>query len=94
MKYTGVAPSGVLLRRKPIGTLSIALLFRANMPNPNAPAPGVPYYTPAQNPPAGTALDPQPDEKLIPKLFQALQIRGVQFQNRIFVCHALVPLEI
>lgn len=52
---------------------------------PNTAAPGVSYYTPAQNPPAGTALNPQPSGRPIPKLFQPLKIRGVEFQNRIFV---------
>ena len=51
----------------------------------NAPAPGISYFTPEQNPPAGAAVDPQPDGKPIPKLFQPLKIRGVHFQNRIFV---------
>ncbi|PCH34993.1 FMN-linked oxidoreductase [Wolfiporia cocos MD-104 SS10] len=51
----------------------------------NAPAPNVPFYTPAQNPAAGTAVDPQPNGKPIPKLFQPLKIRGVEFQNRIFL---------
>lgn len=47
----------------------------------NAPAPGVPYFTPAQYPPAGTAAD---DER-VPTLFQPFKIRGVEFQNRIWV---------
>ncbi|GBE88888.1 NADPH dehydrogenase afvA [Sparassis crispa] len=51
----------------------------------NSPAPGIPYFTPAQYPAAGTAHNPQPDGKHIPKLFQSLRIRGVEFQNRIFV---------
>lgn len=51
----------------------------------NKPAEGVPFFTPAQEPPAGTALDPQPKNATIPKLFQPLTIRGVTFQNRIFV---------
>lgn len=51
----------------------------------NTPAPGVSYFTPLQDPPAGTAVVPQPDGKPIPKLFQPLTIRGVTFQNRIFV---------
>ncbi|KII89987.1 hypothetical protein PLICRDRAFT_91117 [Plicaturopsis crispa FD-325 SS-3] len=51
----------------------------------NAPAPGLSYFTPAQTPPAGTALDPQPDGKPIPKLLQPLRIRGVEFHNRIFL---------
>ncbi|KPI39321.1 putative NADPH dehydrogenase C23G7.10c [Cyphellophora attinorum] len=41
---------------------------------------GLTYYTPAQDPPAGTALSSNP-----PKLFQPLTIRGVTFQNRIFL---------
>ncbi|KZT66250.1 FMN-linked oxidoreductase [Daedalea quercina L-15889] len=51
----------------------------------NAPAPNVPYFAPAQYPPAGTALDPQPNGKPIPTLFKPLKIRGVEFQNRIFL---------
>ncbi|KAF8195997.1 NADPH dehydrogenase [Pholiota molesta] len=53
--------------------------------NANVGAPNTPYFTPIQNPPAGTALDPQPDGKPIPKLFQPLRIRGVEFQNRIWL---------
>ncbi|KAJ7643429.1 FMN-linked oxidoreductase [Mycena polygramma] len=33
----------------------------------------------------GSALDPQPDSKPIPTLFQPIRIRGVDFQNRIFL---------
>lgn len=51
----------------------------------NEPAKGVPYFTPAQIPAAVTAVDPQPDGKPIPKLFQPLKIRGVEFQNRVWV---------
>ncbi|KDQ58341.1 hypothetical protein JAAARDRAFT_128661 [Jaapia argillacea MUCL 33604] len=51
----------------------------------NKLAPGIPYFTPAQVPASGTAVDPQPDGKTIPKLFQPLKIRGVEFQNRIFL---------
>ncbi|KAI1103372.1 NADPH dehydrogenase [Jackrogersella minutella] len=54
----------------------------------NRGAEGVPFFTPAQDPPSGTALDPQPDGKPIPKLFTPLKVRGVTFQNRI----ALSPL--
>lgn len=63
-------------------------------PNPNYPdlpnvaAKGIPYFTPAQNPPAGTALDPQADGKPVPKLFQPLKIRGMVMQNRIMVSRA------
>ncbi|KAF5368861.1 hypothetical protein D9758_002879 [Tetrapyrgos nigripes] len=51
----------------------------------NKPAPGVPFFTPAQNPPSGTALESQPNDKPIPKLFTPIKIRNVTFQNRIFV---------
>jgi hypothetical protein len=51
----------------------------------NEAAEGVPFYTPAQKPPAGTAVTPQPDNKPVPKLFTPLKIRGVEFQNRIMV---------
>ncbi|KAK0186351.1 NADH:flavin oxidoreductase/NADH oxidase [Armillaria mellea] len=48
-------------------------------------ASGVSFFTPAQDPPAGTALVPQPDGKQIPSLFQPITIHGVTFQNRIFL---------
>ncbi|KAF9459666.1 hypothetical protein BDZ94DRAFT_1199180, partial [Collybia nuda] len=53
--------------------------------NVNIAAKGVSYFTPAQIPAAGTALNPQPDGKEIPKLFQPLKIRGLEFHNRIFL---------
>jgi len=52
---------------------------------PNKPAEGISYFTPAQIPPSGTASDPQPDDKPIPKLFTPLKIRGLTLQNRIFL---------
>lgn len=51
----------------------------------NRPAPGVSYFTPAQTPPSGTASDPQPNGKAIPKLFQPLKLRGLTLQNRIML---------
>ncbi|OJD40714.1 fmn-linked oxidoreductase [Diplodia corticola] len=51
----------------------------------NTAAPGVPYFTPWQATPAGTALNPQPNNKPLPKLFTPLQIRGLRFQNRIML---------
>lgn len=47
----------------------------------NIPAPDTPYFTPAQNPPAGTALEPEN----APTLFKPLQIRGMTLQNRFVV---------
>lgn len=47
----------------------------------NKAATGAPFFTPAQDPPAGTALDPAS----APTLFQPLQIRGLTLQNRFAV---------
>lgn len=52
------------------------------------PAEGISYFTPAQEPAAGTAANPQTNGQPIPKLFQPLTIRGVTFQNRV----GLAPL--
>lgn len=50
------------------------------------PAKGVSYFTPAQQTPAGKALEKQTEDgKPLPKLFTPLQIRGVEMPNRIFV---------
>ncbi|RPD62730.1 FMN-linked oxidoreductase [Lentinus tigrinus ALCF2SS1-7] len=59
----------------------------------NAPAPNVSYFVPRVYPPAGTALNPQLDGKPIPTLFQPIKIRGVEFQNRIWVKLAGVLAE-
>ncbi|EJD02133.1 FMN-linked oxidoreductase [Fomitiporia mediterranea MF3/22] len=52
---------------------------------PNVPAPNTSYFTPAQIPPSGTAVLTGDQSKPIPKLFQPIKIRGVEFHNRIFV---------
>ena len=54
----------------------------------NEAAKGISYYTPTQHPPAGTALDPQPNGSKPPKLFQPLKLRGVTMQNRIMASPA------
>jgi hypothetical protein len=51
----------------------------------NKRAPGISYFTPAQEPPAGTAANPQSDGSAPPKLFQPLSVRGLTFHNRIGV---------
>ncbi|KAH7909617.1 hypothetical protein BJ138DRAFT_1154872 [Hygrophoropsis aurantiaca] len=51
----------------------------------NEGAPAIPYFTPAQAIPAGTAFKPQPDGKPIPSLFQPITIRGTTFPNRLFL---------
>ncbi|KXH42666.1 NADH:flavin oxidoreductase/NADH oxidase [Colletotrichum nymphaeae SA-01] len=47
----------------------------------NEGAKNVPYFTPIQDPAAGTARDPQPDGTL----FSPLKIRGLTLHNRIIV---------
>ncbi len=49
----------------------------------SAPAKGVPFFTPAQDPPSGTAIGPSSAD--IPTLFKPLTIRSVTFQNRFAV---------
>ena len=50
--------------------------------NVNKAAPGIPYFTPAQDPPAGTALVTD-ETKSVPKLFKPLKLRGLTLNNRI-----------
>lgn len=56
----------------------------SSKPTASKPASGVSFYTPAQEPPAGSALD-QPSKTEVPTLFQPLQIRGVTLINRFVV---------
>lgn len=48
----------------------------------NRAAPNVSYFTPAQNPPAGTALVTEGKIDAVPKLFRPLKLRGLTLQNR------------
>jgi len=48
----------------------------------STPAKGVPFYTPAQTPPAGTALDTGAE---VPTLFTPLKLRDLTLQNRFAV---------
>ncbi|KAK0658063.1 FMN-linked oxidoreductase [Cercophora newfieldiana] len=57
----------------------------AGKPIYNEAAPGVPFFTPRQKPPSGTAVSPQPNDQPIPKLFTPLTIRDLTLQNRIIV---------
>ena len=50
----------------------------------NVPASNVSYFTPAQDPPAGTAIVEE-GQKTIPKLFRPLKLRGITLQNRIML---------
>lgn len=51
----------------------------------NVPAPGVSFYTPRQTPSAGTALHNTESTETPSKLFTPLTLRGVTFQNRLFL---------
>lgn len=51
----------------------------------NKAAKGVPYFTPAQEPPAGTALGMKDGSDKVPKLFTPLKLRGLTLQNRIML---------
>ncbi|KAK7744041.1 NADH-dependent flavin oxidoreductase [Diatrype stigma] len=51
----------------------------------NPAASGVSYYTPVQDPAAGTCFGSKDGSKTIPKVFTPLTIRGLTFQNRIFL---------
>ncbi|KAI0906989.1 hypothetical protein F4823DRAFT_604998 [Ustulina deusta] len=44
---------------------------------------GISYFSPLQDPPAGTGLEA--NDRSIPKLFTPLTIRGVTFPNRLFL---------
>lgn len=50
----------------------------------NVAAKNAPYYTPEQNPPSGTAKGVKNGGEL-PKLFTPLTVRGLTFQNRLFL---------
>ncbi|KIY70149.1 FMN-linked oxidoreductase [Cylindrobasidium torrendii FP15055 ss-10] len=57
----------------------------SSLPNLNVGAPDVPYFTPAQLPPAGTAKAKQNNDNPIPSLFQPIDIGDLKMQNRIVV---------
>ncbi|KAL7894335.1 hypothetical protein HDV63DRAFT_160732 [Trichoderma sp. SZMC 28014] len=54
-------------------------------PIANIAAKNVPFFTPEQDPVAGSATAVQPSGNPVPKLFTPLRIRGVEMQNRIWV---------
>lgn len=54
----------------------------------NKATPGISYFTPLQDPVAGTALAMKDGSDKIPKLFTPIKLRGMTMQNRI----ALSPL--
>lgn len=69
----------------PIYLASPPAMSASRLTIPNVAASGISYFTPAQRPPSGTARKPQSDGSPVPKLFTPLTLRGVTFQNRIFL---------
>ena len=65
-------------------TPALAKHEKCKLPIRNTAAPGVSFYTPEQDPAAGTALKTA-DGSPIPKLFTPLQIRGITMANRIWI---------
>ncbi|ROT36454.1 FMN-linked oxidoreductase [Sodiomyces alkalinus F11] len=65
-------------------TPALAKEEKCKHPIPNVAAQNVPFFTPAQDPPAGSAIQAA-DGTPIPRLFTPIQIRGVTLQNRIWV---------
>ncbi|KAL7912854.1 FMN-linked oxidoreductase [Trichoderma velutinum] len=58
---------------------------KCSAPILNVAAKGVSFFTPEQDPVAGSATAVQPSGKPVPKLFTPLKIRGIEMQNRIWV---------
>lgn len=58
---------------------------KCSQPILNKAAKNVPFFTPEQDPVAGSAVEPQPSGNPIPKLFTPLKIRGIEMPNRIWV---------
>ncbi|CAK7234828.1 NADH-dependent flavin oxidoreductase [Sporothrix bragantina] len=65
-------------------TPTLAKQEKCTAPIPNTAAKNAPFYTPEQDPPAGTGIPPA-DGSPIPKLFTPLQIRGIKLPNRVWV---------
>ncbi|KIH89751.1 NADPH dehydrogenase [Sporothrix brasiliensis 5110] len=65
-------------------TPALAKQEKCTAPIPNPAAKNVPFYTPEQDPPAGTGIPPA-DGSALPKLFTPLQIRSIKLPNRVWV---------
>ena len=63
---------------------AVAADIKGELQHVNRAAPGTPYFTPAQLPPAGTALVTK-DTRNVPKLFKPLKLRGLTLNNRVTV---------
>ncbi|RFU74040.1 nadph dehydrogenase [Trichoderma arundinaceum] len=67
------------------GTPALEKRAKCAGPIPNVAASGVNFFTPAQDPVPGSARQPQPSGRPVPKLFTTLKIRDVELPNRIWV---------
>lgn len=64
------------------------MTFPSNKLTASKPAAGVSFYTPAQEPPSGSALEldiDHPNNSEVPTLFHPLTIRNVTLVNRFVV---------
>ncbi|KPM35590.1 putative NADPH dehydrogenase C23G7.10c [Neonectria ditissima] len=73
------------VQRYPQSTSTAPAVLEKLAPKTNIAAAGIPFFTPEQSPPVGTALKVQPNGKPIPKLFTPLKVRGLLMPNRIWV---------
>jgi 2,4-dienoyl-CoA reductase-like NADH-dependent reductase (Old Yellow Enzyme family) len=58
---------------------------KCSEPIVNESAENCSFFTPKQDPRAGSAIVPQPSGKPVPKLFTPLKIRGIELHNRLWV---------
>lgn len=74
---------GIIVSRA--GTPALEKSAKCSAPIANVAAKNVPFYTPEQDPVAGSATATQPSGNPVPKLFTPLKIRGLELPNRIWV---------
>lgn len=74
---------GIIVSRA--GTPSLEKNAKCAAPIANIAAKNAPFFTPEQDPVAGSATATQPSGNPVPKLFTPLKIRGVELPNRIWV---------
>lgn len=74
---------GIIVSRA--GTPALEKSAKCAAPIANVAAKNVPFYTPEQDPVAGSATATQPSGNPVPKLFTPLKIRGLELPNRIWV---------
>ncbi|UKZ61295.1 uncharacterized protein TrAtP1_002561 [Trichoderma atroviride] len=74
---------GIIVSRA--GTPALEKNAKCAAPIANTAAKNAPFFTPEQDPVAGSPTATQPSGNPVPKLFTPLKIRGVELPNRIWV---------